>query len=216
VDTAGRAVFAYEDRVVKGTLAAGIDASFGAGGHAPAPNAGFTGQSWPSAVALLPSGGAVVVQAAHTTSRDTTARFYDGAGNMQGDVHGVLGAQLDTTDPTVFVQVATDGAVYVAGTRLHPPDPASAGSTPAPGADAVVVRLRNGAIDTTFGDQGTASALFAAAWPNAATGPVTATPAAFAVDAMGRPWIAVSAGSAGSGPDLALVRRGAALARFLP
>jgi hypothetical protein len=208
IDDVGRIVLLSAGEMRKGSLANGLDATFGAVAVAVPPAAqmgvAILGDSTAFAFLEGQSGGA---------SSSINAKLLMVAAG--GSVKTIEIPFASPAGQEVQLLPAADGALYVASTLGHPAVPAqSATGDATPGTDVALARIRAGALDPSFGVAGIAHASFMLSWSPIAVDTIYDAPVAIALSPDGDPWVlgtsvstpATAGTHTGRGPGTGIVR----------
>jgi hypothetical protein len=166
--------------VLAGTIGSGITTNYGTQGHAALP-------SDPGVSSITLDG--VVVTVAQLHEGDLRILRLDGNGAPVSTIELPLQSPYPTgLDVRPRMWSAPDGSLYVTVTVGHDPEVArSWGTDPQVGTDVATVRIRNGALDTSFGDAGISKVSSMLAYDPISTETVYDTALALGPSASGGP-----------------------------
>jgi hypothetical protein len=212
----GRTLFANDGSVAVGTLA-GLDTTFGAGGIATFPSSNTGGGAAPTNGAIAGSHVAVTRPLYQGNDRVVEVRTFEGA---TANAAVTIPLTSDPMNPAYSGGVAVAaidaaGRTYVAAAREHSRITDSWYSTAA-GSEVMVARIANGALDSSFGNQGTAGFDARDVWVPVATEDLADHPVAMTMTEAG-PWVVSVSSGFGTYTDPNILRGpGVMLARIKP
>lgn len=184
IDANGTVALVAGNLVVKASLGTGIDTAFGNGGTLTLPVVPMTLN------AVTWHAGSIAI--AQSLETDGVRLTLVSATGVVSEVPLAFDSRAQPSSYLRPVQIASaaDGSLYVSSTMKHPAlsymD--SIVETPEDGSDVGVVRIRNGAVDTTFGTAGYAKTGFMLSWYPISYETVEDVPTSLTIGPDGAPW----------------------------
>lgn len=186
LDANGNVAVLFRNIIVKAALGTGIDTAFGTGGTLTLPSGELSvgeirfhagGIAVANPIGNAPGGVQLMLVTAAGTVTPVSLSF-DSA------------ATMNPSDRTAHLASAADGSLYVASTMAHPALPTAESyiDVPEEGTDITVVRIRNGAVDASFGSNGYAKTSFMLSWKDISYETLYDMPTSLTVGPDGAPW----------------------------